>query len=139
MSLNYIIKKITHEEHVIFSLFTIANNNKQNFLPPIEENKKISYFNEQVGNGKEYYCLFVNEIIAGIVVLQGICVQHIYVVENFRGKNIGTTLLDFLKERHEKLFLYISRKNELGVKFYLHNDFVETESSQDELKLFWSK
>lgn len=70
MYLNYEIRNITSDESVILDLFSIANSNKQNFLPVVNINQEIDFFSKQVQKGKRYYCIFISNAIAGACVLR---------------------------------------------------------------------
>ena len=63
--------------------------------------------------------------------------DHLYILPEFQGKGIGSTLLNKAKETHSELQLWVFQKNEEARKFYESKGFVlveKTDGSSNEEK-----
>lgn len=61
--------------------------------------------------------------IAGFVGLEGEYIAGIFVKEGRQSEGIGKQLLDFVKEKKERLWLHIYEKNGAAVRFYRREKF----------------
>ena len=80
------------------------DNVKNNYLPNSD-----TYVYEEDGEIKGFVSLIENIFIGGLL--------------DSQRKKIGSVILDFLKERNDKLQLTVYDKNERAMKFYLKSGF----------------
>ena len=61
--------------------------------------------------------------IAGFVGMQGDYIAGIFVKSDYRGRGIGGKMIDFLKQKHDRLQLSVYEKNEAVFNFYQKHGF----------------
>lgn len=61
--------------------------------------------------------------IAGFVGMQGDYIAGIFVKREYRGHGVGGKLIDFLKQKHNRLQLSVYEKNESAFNFYQKRGF----------------
>ena len=83
------------------------DNVKNNYLPNSD-----TYVYEEDGEIKGFVSLIENIFIGGL-----------FIRVDSQRKKIGSVILDFLKERNDKLQLTVYDKNERAMKFYLKSGF----------------
>ena len=86
-----------------------------------------------VSDGKiQGFLGMIDEYIAGI-----------FVDRNFRSQGIGTQLLNYIKQRYDKLSLEVYKKNTQAVAFYLKENFsilsemVDEDTGEKEYRMIW--
>lgn len=70
--------------------------------------------------------------IQGFIGMTNEYIAGIFVDKNFRSHGIGTQLLNYVKQRYEKLSLEVYKKNTRAVAFYLKENFSILSESVDE-------
>lgn len=84
-----------------------------------------------------------NDQIQGFLGLNGNYIEGIFVDAQYQSKGIGSELLGYAKERHNKLLLNVYKRNERAVRFYLREGFavmreqIEEETKESELTMAW--
>ncbi|HHY26827.1 MAG TPA: N-acetyltransferase [Desulfitobacterium dehalogenans] len=79
----------------------------------------------------------------GFLGLNGDYIEGIFVDAEYQSKGIGGQLLNYAKERHNKLLLNVYKRNERAVRFYLKEGFVilseqiEEETKERDLTMVW--
>lgn len=93
----------------------------------------------------EVYVCEVNGDIAGFVGLDGNYIAGLFVDSRYQSQGIGTSLIEFIKQRHFTLTLAVYKKNEKALQFYRKHGFVVTEERIDtktneaELLMRWNR
>jgi len=83
--------------------------------------------------------------IQGFAGLTDNYIAGIFVKKEARNQGIGGKLLDYLKQRYDKLTLDVYAKNKNAFKFYQNNDFRISAESMDEdnnekdYQMIWNK
>lgn len=80
----------------------------------------------------EVYVYEVGGSIIGFVGLLDDHIEGIFVKTDTQSKGIGTTLINYLKDKHDTLSLHVYKKNIHAIQFYKNNGFVIREESMDE-------
>lgn len=80
----------------------------------------------------EIYVYETDKNIAGFVGLMGDYIAGIFVNSADRGKGIGKSLLDKIKNENDRLELSVYQKNEGAYSFYLREGFKVKEEALDE-------
>lgn len=84
-----------------------------------------------------------NGQIQGFLGLNGDYIEGIFVDAEYQSKGIGSQLLNYAKERQNKLLLNVYKRNERAVTFYLREGFVilaeqlEAETKESEFTMVW--
>ena len=53
-------------------------------------------------------------------------IMSIGVLEKYRKNYIGSSLINFIKEKYDKITLFVQASNNIGIQFYKKNLFIET-------------
>lgn len=83
--------------------------------------------------------------IQGFAGLTDNYIAGIFVKKEARNRGIGKQLLDYLKQRYDKLTLNVYAKNKNAFKFYQNNDFrisvesIDEDSNEKNYQMIWSK
>jgi len=83
--------------------------------------------------------------IQGFAGLTDNYIAGIFVKKEARNQGIGRQLLDYLKQRYDKLTLDVYVKNKNAFKFYQNNDFcisverIDEDSNEKDYQMVWSK
>ena len=81
--------------------------------------------------------------IQGFLGLNEDYIEGIFVDSEYQSKGIGSQLLHYAKERHNKLLLNVYKRNERAVMFYLREGFkilteqIEEETKESEFTMVW--
>lgn len=93
----------------------------------------------------EIYIYEENNKILGFIGLSENYIAGIFIDKEFRNKGIGKNLLDYAKDKKDKLYLNVFEKNNKAMNFYIKNQFIISEKNFDdenkeyEYKLIWNK
>lgn len=85
-----------------------------------------------------------NGRIQGFLGLNEDYIEGIFVDEEYQSKGIGSQLLRYAKERHNKLLLSVYKRNERAAAFYLREGFtilteqIEEETKESEFTMVWN-
>lgn len=85
-----------------------------------------------------------NGQIQGFLGLNGDYIEGIFVDEEYQSKGKGSQLLNYAKERNNKLLLNVYKRNERAVTFYLREGFailteqIEEETKESDLTMAWN-
>ena len=83
--------------------------------------------------------------IQGFAGLTDNYIAGIFVKKEARNQGVGKQLLDYLKQRYDKLTLDVYTKNKNAFKFYQNNDFcisvesIDEDSNEKDYQMVWSK
>ncbi|ALB28460.1 GNAT family N-acetyltransferase [Companilactobacillus heilongjiangensis] len=83
--------------------------------------------------------------IQGFAGLTDNYIAGIFVKKEARNQGVGKQLLDYLKQRYDKLTLDVYAKNKSAFKFYQNNDFrisvesIDEDSNEKDYQMVWSK
>lgn len=72
----------------------------------------------------EIYVYEENKEIQGFIGVMDHYIAGIFVSEQYQSKGIGKKLLDYVKDKNNKLSLSVYEKNERAIHFYLREQFV---------------
>ncbi|MDO1604605.1 GNAT family N-acetyltransferase [Lactobacillus sp. YT155] len=87
----------------------------------------------------------VEDEILGFTGVKEEYIEGLFVADSQRGKGIGSELLAELKNQHDTLKLFVYKKNQKAVNFYLAKDFqifseeLEEETGELNISMFWKK
>jgi len=83
--------------------------------------------------------------IQGFAGLTDNYIAGIFVKKEARNQGIGGKLLDYLKQRYDKLTLDVYAKNKNAFKFYQNNDFrisaesIDEDNAEKDYQMIWNK
>lgn len=86
-----------------------------------------------------------NNMLQGFIGLMGDYIAGIFVSQQCQCKGIGKKLLDYAKEKKERLSLHVYKENDRAVAFYLREAFAVAKEQRDEatgkmeLQMDWTK
>lgn len=67
----------------------------------------------------------MQKMLGGVLDDDGMYIHTLCVDGRFRGKGIGTEMLQAIAEENSKMYLYVNTKNEGAIRFYKKNGFYE--------------
>lgn len=85
-----------------------------------------------------------DQIIGFISVLDKTKINSIFILKNFQRQGIGRKLINFCKERYDKLYLDVYEKNINAVLFHVAMGFinnkiqVDEETGEKEIEMIWN-
>lgn len=136
------IKIITNNDLSEYAnvLYSLNQKYDQKFFITNELNLEAE-LNRRISNGTKYFIFLVKQNVAGLIILNGEEIMHIFVDPNYRGQKIASKLIDNVKLEKDNLFLFISKVNEVGISFYKTNDFKINNKYKSEVsyKMYWKK
>lgn len=93
----------------------------------------------------EVYVYENDQKIQGFIGLNGEYIEGIFVLTEMQSKGVGKLLMDFIKERKEKLFLNVYRKNARAIHFYHREGFdircegLDKNTGKKEYTMIWQQ
>ena len=93
----------------------------------------------------EVYVYENGQKIQGFIGLNGEYIEGIFVPTEMQSKGVGKLLMDFIKERKEKLFLNVYRKNARAIHFYHREGFdiqcesLDKNTGEKEYTMIWQQ
>ncbi|MGR3742279.1 GNAT family N-acetyltransferase [Companilactobacillus sp. DQM5] len=87
----------------------------------------------------------IDDEIQGFIGLNDDYIEGIFVKKEYRKHGIGKKLLEQLKREHDLLKLFVYKKNEVALQFYLSNGFtifnesIEDETGEISVSMVWKK
>ncbi len=139
---DYMIRKFKEDDlDSIMKLWLETNISAHSF---IDENYwKENYDEVRQMIPKSTIYVYEEDTIKGFVGLSENYIAGIFVEANSQSKGIGKVLLDYVKERNKEVFLYVYKKNERAVRFYLREGFtienkqIDKNTNEIELLMKW--
>lgn len=128
----------------IMEIWLKSNIESHNF---VDKNYWINNFDlvKSMIKESEIYIYEENNKILGFIGLSENYIAGIFIDKEFRNKGIGKNLLDYAKDKKDKLYLNVFEKNNKAMNFYIKNQFIISEKNFDdenneyEYKLIWNK
>lgn len=128
----------------IMEIWLKSNIEAHNF---VDKNYWINNFDlvKSMIKESEIYIYEENNKILGFIGLSENYIAGIFIDKEFRNKGIGKNLLDYAKDKKDKLYLNVYEKNNKAMNFYIKNQFIISEKNFDdenneyEYKLIWNK
>lgn len=128
----------------IMEIWLKSNIEAHNF---VDKNYWINNFDlvKSMIKESEIYIYEENNKILGFIGLSENYIAGIFIDKEFRNKGIGKNLLDYAKDKKDKLYLNVFEKNNKAMNFYIKNQFIISEKNFDdenkeyEYKLIWNK
>jgi len=112
----------------------------------IDKNYWINHLDEVKEQFKQAdIYVYDSQGIQGFAGLTDNYIAGIFVKKEARNQGIGKQLLDYLKQRYDKLTLDVYAKNKSAFKFYQNNDFrisvesIDEDSNEKDYQMVWSK
>ena len=112
----------------------------------IDKNYWINHLDEVKEQFKQAdIYVYDSQGIQGFAGLTDNYIAGIFVKKKARNQGIGRQLLDYLKQRYDKLTLDVYAKNKNAFKFYQNNDFcisvesIDEDSNEKDYQMVWSK
>lgn len=93
----------------------------------------------------EIYVYEENEEIQGFIGVMDHYIAGIFVSEQYQSKGIGKKLLDYVKDKNNKLSLSVYEKNERAIHFYLREQFtflkkqIDADTGEMEWEMNWRR
>lgn len=92
-------------------------------LPKEEKEKIIIYVQSTIPKQiNEYKIILINDKKVGCLLLEkyqdGVLLAEIYLDENYRGKGIGTNILNNILNNNSKVYLWVYKENILALNLY---------------------
>jgi len=112
----------------------------------IDKNYWINHLDEVKEQFKQAdIYVYDSQGIQGFVGLTDNYIAGIFVKKEARNQGIGKQLLDYLKQRYDKLTLDVYAKNKNAFKFYQNNDFhisvesIDEDINEKDYQMVWNK
>ncbi len=120
----YSLEKATQEEKEILikfklkSILDYAENLKEE-----EKQKIISYVEENINREiQDYKVIKIEEQIIGCLYIRpfedGVLLDEIYLIEAYRNRKIGSTLIKQILEENKIVYLWVYKKNTIALNLY---------------------
>ena len=109
---------------IVMELWKNSTIEAQNFIPDsywLENYDNVK--NNYLPNSDTYVYEEDGEIKGFVSLIENIFIGGLFIRVDSQRKKIGSVILDFLKERNDKLQLTVYDKNERAMKFYLKSGF----------------
>lgn len=74
--------------------------------------KQLNQYKIIMANDKKIGCVLVTDYKDGVLL------DEIYLVSDFRGKGIGTNIISNVLKNHKKVYLWVYKNNENAIKLY---------------------
>lgn len=81
----------------------------------------------------EVYVYDENKEVYGFIGINGEHIEGLFIASEFQSRGIGKSLLDFVKEKKERLHLNAYQKNTRAINFYKKEGFKIESNSIDEI------
>ena len=111
-----------------------AEQDAQQFLPASYFDGKADAVRDELRTGDVYVIggeTDGQDNVLGFIGLQDDCIAGFFIDRAFQSQGLGKQLLDFVKQRYDKLTLDVFAKNEGAVRFYTREGFRIRESRTD--------
>lgn len=101
--------------------------------------------NNYILNSDSYVYLKDGGIVGFISIIEGDTIGAIFVEKPFQGKGIGEALIDYVKNKYEKLYISVFEKNKSAQSFLLNRGFKfeykqhDVNTGEEELLYVWEK
>ena len=115
----------------VMNIWLKTNKEAHNFIPEQYWDDNYNVVKKMIGNA-EVYIFEENSNIEGFVGLMENYIAGIFVEKDYQCKGVGRELLDYIKKIKSNLNLYVYKKNEKAVDFYLREKFLKSEEKTDE-------
>lgn len=109
---------------IVMELWKNSTIEAQNFIPDsywLENYDNVK--NKYLPNSDTYVYEEDGEIKGFVSLIENIFIGGLFIRVDSQREGIGSVILDFLKERNDKLQLTVYDKNERAMKFYLKSGF----------------
>ncbi|HBJ79695.1 MAG: N-acetyltransferase [Fusobacterium varium] len=109
---------------IVMELWKNSTIEAQNFIPDsywLENYDNVK--NNYLPNSDTYVYEEDGEIKGFVSLIENIFIGGLFIRVDSQREGIGSVILDFLKERNDKLQLTVYDKNERAMKFYLKSGF----------------
>lgn len=128
----------------LMTIWLEENLDAHDFVDPDYWKGNFDQVKKELPNAK-LYIDEENGEIAGFVGLQDDYIAGIFVKRNYRGHGIGSKLIDFLKQKHNRLRLSVYKENQAAFNFYERRGFkliktdIDQETGADDCLMEWHK
>lgn len=123
-----------------FKLDTIFESDQNNTIDEFEKDRIITYVKNNTNKYlDEYKLIMIDNIIVGAFLIynyeDGVLLDEIYLLDNYRGKGIGKSiLLDIIKE-NSKIYLWVYKNNSRALSLYKNLHFKIIEETESRYKM----
>jgi ribosomal protein S18 acetylase RimI-like enzyme len=108
----------------IATIFRITRQHDLPYLPKLHSAEEdLEYFKNKVFVENKIIIACKNRNIVGFCAFNQEWLNHLYVLPEYQGNNIGKILLEKAMEESQKLQLWTFQKNNAAIKFYEKNGF----------------
>ena len=128
----------------VMRLWFAGNKDAHSFVP--EEYWHVHYSEVQEALLEAEVLVYdTGEKILGFVGMINEYIAGIFVDKDSRSHGIGTQLLDYIKQRHDRLSLEVYHKNVRAIAFYHREDFsilsesIDEDTGEKEYTMVWKK
>ena len=132
------------EIEAIIKIWLDGNIQAHPFIAPGYWARHVEYMRKSLPGAEVYVYEQENEIV-GFVGIENSHVAGLFVDRDHQSQGIGTSLIEFIKEKHFTLTLAVYKKNERATQFYRKHNFVAMEERIDpdtneaELLMRWNR
>ena len=132
------------EVEEIIRIWLDGNMQAHPFIQPDYWLNHVGYMREALPQA-EVYIYEQGGNIAGFIGLEGSHIAGLFIDKHHQSQGIGTSLIEFIKQKHLSLTLTVYRKNEKTLQFYQKHNFVaveeriDTNNNEVELLMRWDK
>lgn len=128
----------------VMTIWFDANMDSHNFVNPEYWKEKYNEVKLMIPQA-EVYVYESDGIIKGFIGLDSDYIAGIFIDKIYRSRGIGTALIRFIKNSHERLILSVYEKNKSAVRFYEKSGFVvastgtDSDTLQTEYTMLWER
>jgi putative acetyltransferase len=144
MKESIIRKPLPTEIEAIIKIWLDGNMQAHPFIQPDYWLNHIGYMRQVLPLSEVYVCEVEGEI-AGFIGLDGDHIAGLFVDKSHQSQGIGTSLIEFIKDKHFTLTLAVYKKNEKAMRFYCKQNFVamkeriDANTNEAELVMRWNR
>lgn len=118
-----ITKLTTSKLDIVMKIWLETNIEAHYFIPEEYWHNNFEMV-KQVLPQAEVYVFEEDTIIKGFIGIVDNCyIAGLFVKKEYQNQNVGHELIEFCKDKYEKLSLDVFVRNEKAINFYLKNDF----------------
>jgi ribosomal protein S18 acetylase RimI-like enzyme len=125
---------------ISFKLSTILESDKDNVIDDSEQNKILTYITKSTNEHiHDYQLIIMNHDIVGAFLIynyeDGILLDEIYLLEEYRNKGIGSKILKGILSNHNRTYLWVYKSNVKAISLYKKLDFTVIEETETRYKM----
>lgn len=130
-------KFLPQDINTVMDIWLQGNLDAHPFISPNYWIQNMNTVKEAICQADVFCAVDKHGNVQGFIGLQGDYIAGIFISRQVRGQHIGTSLLKFAKEHHQKLVLDVYLKNQRALTFYKQHGFTITRQNNQEARMTW--